>query len=50
MPLPYVMPNIVKIGSRGIFRKHGRLRYFVAYVADTILYFMNEYIEEDKSV
>lgn len=42
--LPYGMPDIVQIGSRETFRKHGRLRCFVADVADIILYFMNEYI------
>lgn len=42
--LPYGMPDIVQIGNREIFRKHGRLRYLVAYVADTILYFMIGYI------
>nr|DAK95012.1 MAG TPA: hypothetical protein [Caudoviricetes sp.] len=38
------MPDFVQIGNREIFRKHGMLRYFVANVADIILYFMNEYI------
>lgn len=45
-----MMPDFVLIGNREIFRKHGRLRYFVAYVADTILYFMNEYITGKQQV
>lgn len=44
------MPDIVQIGNREIFREHGRLRYFVAYVADTILYFMNGYIRVIQQV
>lgn len=45
-----MMPDFVLIGNREIFRKHGRLRYFVAYFADTILYFMNEYITGKRQV
>lgn len=45
-----MMPDIVQIGNCQICRQHGRLRCFVAYVADTILYFMNEYITGKRQV
>lgn len=48
--LPRMMPEIRQIGNRNMCRKHGCLRCRVAYVADTILYFMNEYMKEDNRV
>lgn len=48
--LPKRMPEIWLMGNWKICRKHGWLSGFVAYVADTFLYLMNEYSKRDKNL